>query len=140
MSRWMCVRALAVAILAALAIGVAVSSASLSDREIQKGNTSCSTPNGYRSLGVAFFSFDNHSDSLQVIVNIKHGLPKTAYTVTLIDADTCTGIVTFAKTITTKKNGKGRREYRTDVGASRAFVVDVFDGSQHAYSESVHYS
>jgi len=132
-------RALPVAILAALAIGVAVSSAALSDREIQKGNTSCSTPNGNRSLGVAFFSFDRDSKSLQVIVNIKHVLPKTKYTVTLIDADTCTGIVTFGRTITTKANGRGRKEYRTDVGASRAFLIDAYDGSQHAYSEAVHY-
>ena len=143
MSRRMYASALAGAILAALAIGVAVSSASSSadktSLEIQKGNTSCDVPNGNRSLGVATFILPAHSNSLQITANVKHGTPNTTYTVTLLDADMCTPIVTFGKQFNTNRKGKGKRNYTADVGSSRSFVIDVFDGSVDSYSEAAHF-
>jgi hypothetical protein len=144
MSRGMHPRALALAILGALAVGVAASSASGVQRatvEVQKGNTSCSALIGSGSLGVARFAFREGS-SLELEVRIKHGLPKTPYTVILLDADTCTEIVTFSSPLTTKRNGRAKKELRADVGASRAFVVDVYDGNGgiHNMSEAAHFS
>jgi hypothetical protein len=136
MSKW---KFLAVAMLAALVVGVAVSSAGGKDTEIQKGNTSCGAPNGNRSLGVAIFSFNQKENSLTVVVNIKHGLAKTPYTVSLLDADTCTEIVTFGKVVGTNASGKGRRTYTADVGSSTSFVVNANDGSSDNYSEPVHF-
>jgi hypothetical protein len=136
MSRW---KFLAAAMVAALVVGVAVSSARGKDTEIQKGNTSCGVPNGDKSLGVAVFNFNQKDNSLTVVANIKHGLPKTQYTVSLLDADTCTEIVTFSKSIGTNTKGKGRRSYTADVGSSTSFVIDAFDGSSDNYSEAVHF-
>ena len=144
MSRGMYPRALALAILAALAIGVAASSAAgvlrSGEKEVQKGNTSCSDLNGSKSLGVAWFAFRAAEQSVQVELRIKHGLINTPYTVILLDADTCTEIVTMG-TVRTNRKGKATRTLKADVGASRDFVVDAYDGGGgiHNMSEAAHF-
>ena len=141
MSRRMYLRALALAILAALAVGVAASSADSvqkADREIQKGNTSCSALNGNRTLGRAVFSFRSGSDSLQIEVRIKHGLKNTPYTLILLDADTCTEIVTFSSRLTTNRKGVAHRTLNADVGASSSFVIDAYDGNDGIHNMSGH--
>ena len=51
----------------------------------------------------------------------------------------CTPIITFDKQFNTNRRGKGKKNYSADVGSSRSFVIDVFDGSVDSYSEAAHF-
>jgi hypothetical protein len=135
---------LAIALIAALAIGVSQSSASKvlrATRLIQSQKSTCDdSDNGNGRVGNVQFLYNAQKNKLDMVVNVTGGLPSTTYTFYVLDASTCDLIVGPIGSGRTKSNGKGRFKLHASVPGYSQFVLDAWDGSNDNDSRPADFS